>query len=84
MTAETNDAPVPDFAIAPARDLLKDAMVALQAKPKNFIHIAATMLSLIWTGMPPVSSAVLIAVQRDDTRPSSSPIAVMLIRTSLC
>jgi hypothetical protein len=49
MTAETKDAPTADLAIAPARDLLKDAIVAFQAKPKNFIRIAATMLSLIWT-----------------------------------
>ena len=62
-----------DLAIVPARDRVKVAIVALQAKPKNFIHIIARMLSLTCTGMPPASSAVLIAVQRSDPRPSSSP-----------
>lgn len=44
--------PEADFAIAPARDLVNVAIVALQTKPKNFAHIIARMLSLIWTGTP--------------------------------
>jgi hypothetical protein len=38
MTAETNDAPAAERAITPARDLVNDAIVALQANPKNFSH----------------------------------------------
>ena len=83
-TTSTKAAPAPDLAIPPARDLVKEATVALQAKPKNFIHIPTIMFSLSWTGMPPASSAVLIAAQRGDAPPSSSPIAVMLIRSWLC
>jgi hypothetical protein len=64
MTAETKDAPAPELAIAPARDLLKEAMVAIQVKLKNFTHSPAAMLSLTWTGMPPASNAVLSAVLR--------------------
>ena len=82
MTAETKDAPAPELAIAPARDLLKEAMVAIQVKLKNFPHSSAAMLSLTWTGMPPASNAVLSAVLRGLMRPSSSPIAVVLIRSS--
>src|SRR5262245_9718760 len=84
MTAETRETPAPDLAIAPARDLVNDVIVALQAKPKNFVHNMATMSSLTWTGMPPDSSAILMAAQRGDARPSNSPIAVMLNRTWLC
>jgi hypothetical protein len=76
--------PAPELAIAPARDPLKHAIVALQVNPKNFIHIRATMLSLSSTGMAPASSAILIAVQREEMRAWSSPAAVMLIRNSLC
>ena len=81
---QLKDAPEADFAIAPARDLVKVAIAALQAKPENFAHIIARMLSLIWTGMPPASSAALMAVQRSDVRPSSSPMTLRLIRTWLC
>ena len=84
ITAVTKDAPEADFAIAPTRDLVKVAIVALQTKPKNFAHIIARMLSLIWTGMPPASSAALMALQRADARPSSSPITLRLTRSWLC
>src|SRR4051794_39712809 len=84
ITPQTSDGPEADLAIAPARDLVKLAIVALITKPKNLAHIIATMASLIWTGMPPASRAFLIAAQRSEARPSSSPIALRLIRIWLC
>src|SRR5260221_14504959 len=81
ITAETKVAPPPDLAIAPARDLVNDAIVALHAKAKSFVHISVTMLFLIWTGMPALSMAALMVAHRGDARPSSSPIAVLLRRT---
>jgi len=42
MTAETKGAPSIVRAITPARDLVKDDIVALQANPKNFSHIMAS------------------------------------------
>ena len=48
ITAETKDAPAPELAIAPARDLLKEAMVAIQVKLKNFTHSPAVVTNLDW------------------------------------
>ena len=64
MTAETNDAPATDLAMAPCRALARVARVAMAAKANNFAHMKATMLSLRVIGMPAAVKARWISVQR--------------------
>jgi hypothetical protein len=49
MTADTKDAPLAARATTPARDRVREAIVAPQAKPKNFSHIIARIFSETWT-----------------------------------
>src|SRR5262245_43655692 len=80
ITAATNDGPALVPAIVSALDRVIEAIAAMQAKPKNFIHIAATILSEMSAVMPPAASALRMASQRLEGCPFNSPMVVMLIR----
>src|SRR5215475_9849065 len=83
-TAATKDGPTAVLAILPALDRVSEAIAAMHAKPKNFIHIAATILSEMSAVIPPAVSALCMASQRLEGCPFNSPKAVILIRNWLC
>ena len=57
----------------PARERVSEATAAPLAKTTNFIHMRARMSSLISQAMSPFANADLMASQRTECRPSSSP-----------
>src|SRR5712671_8135258 len=60
-------------AISPALARVRVAIAATVAKPNNFTHISAIMLSLIWVGTPPAANACWMSAQRAARVPVNSP-----------